>query len=300
MNLRHSTSKTLDLVVVMPVGPDGVEDYILDTLDSVNHYTTPNKKIIIVDDSGKGTWQKLRNRHPDLDVIETPRNHGRNGGLYLTLSLGYLHACEHYDFKVLLKLDTDALVIGETPERDAGEFFAEHPEVGIIGLFSHGTQNDPHNHHWSKFQMRNESGLTGLLRDPRLFFDLRLLLYRARSNGFKRGDYIFGGAYFMSPECVRKLAHAGALSKDSLGRSLLEEDHIFGLLVKSVGVDMADFALGNRPMAMEWKCLPDSPEQLVENKKKIIHSTRKWNDLGEAEIRKILRQLRSTSVGSRK
>ena len=97
----------------------------------------------------------------------------------------------------------------------------------------------------------------------------------------------------MNAECVRRLAEANVLSKKELGRSFLEEDHIFGLLVKSAGMDMADFAGAEYPMALEWKGLPCAPRELIATKKKIIHSTRHWEDLDEAKIRKFFRDLRS-------
>jgi len=67
------------------------------------------------------------------------------------------------------------------------------------------------------------------------------------------------------------------------------------ILVKSVGMDMADFAAEEYPMALEWKGLPCAPRELIATKKKIIHSTRHWEDLDEAKIRKFFRDLRYAS-----
>jgi hypothetical protein len=292
--------KDYDFIVVIPVGPNETIDFALDTIDSVIHYTGPNRKIIIVDDTGgKKIGLALQSRVANLDIVNTPRNHGGQGGLYLTLSLGYLHAYKNYKFKVLLKLDTDALVTGERPEEDAMFFFAQHPKVGVIGLFGHGTKPNVDDGHWSKGQLIRESNLRRLRRDPILCLSLRRLLRKARANGFRLGDYIFGGSYFMSAECVRRLAENNLLYRSELGRSLLEEDHIFGLLSKSVGIELADFAAKDHlPMAMEWRGLPYAPEVIVAKKKKIIHSTRRWEDLGEAEIRRYFRDLRRIRQGA--
>lgn len=290
-------TKTFNLVVVTPVGPNDRPDYVLDTIDSVTHYTGTDTKIILIDDTGgKDTCATLQARLPGLDVVKTPCNYGLHGRHYLTMSLGYLHAYKHYDFKLLLRLDTDALVIGETPEIDASNFFQRHPNVGIIGLYGHGTQTDVDNNHWSQDRLLQESRRKSLLHDPLLCLSLRRLLRRARTNGFQLGDYIFGGSYFMNAECVRRLAEANLLHKKELGRSLLEEDHIFGLLIKSIGIDMADFARGDLPMAMEWKGLPCAPQELIAKKKKITHSTKRWENLNEAEIRKFFRDIRHTSA----
>ena len=96
----------------------------------------------------------------------------------------------------------------------------------------------------------------------------------------------------MSAKCVRRLADMKLLLRAELGRSLLEEDHIFGLLAKAAAVDLADFSTGDLPTAMEVKRLPCAPEELVARKKKITHSVRRWEHLGEAEIRLFFRRLR--------
>jgi hypothetical protein len=193
---------------------------------------------------------------------------------------------------VLLRLDTDALVIGDTPEADAITFFRQHPAAGLIGLYRHGTHPDLDDHHWSKSRLAEESRVSSVLRDPVLSFSWRRLVRRARAHGFRPGDYVFGGAYFMSSTCVRTLADGNLLARAELGRSLLEEDHILGVLAKAAGLEMADFSSGSSPMALEWKRLPCSPEELVAAEKKIIHSVKRWGSWGEAEIRTFFRGLR--------
>ncbi len=112
-------AKSVKLVVVIPVGPTCIIDYIVDSIHSITHYTTPDCQIIIVDDSGKDTGRALQELFQDLDVVKTPENYGKMGGLYISLSMGYSHAHRHYDFEALLRFDTDALVIGDRPEEDA-------------------------------------------------------------------------------------------------------------------------------------------------------------------------------------
>jgi glycosyltransferase involved in cell wall biosynthesis len=286
-------AKIYDLIVVIPVGPNETLEDVFDTVESVLYYTTRERRIILVDDSGKDTCIAVQAQIPDIDVVKTPHNNGGDGGLYLTLSLGYLHAHRNYTFKVLLKLDVDALVIGERPEKDAISFFARYPHLGLIGHYRFDTRPDPDDLHWSKTQLLQEARRKSLLRDPILCLSLRRLLRSARSNGFQPGDYVFGGSYFMSDNCVRRLAVADLLSKKELGRSLLQEDHILGLLAKAAGIEMGDFVSGDLPMALEWKGLPCSPHELVARRKKITHSTRGWKDIGENEIREFFRDLRS-------
>jgi hypothetical protein len=287
---------SFDLIVVIPVGPSEVLAYVLDSIESVIRYTGPSTKIIVLDDSAQNTGALLQSLVPGIDVVKTPRNQGLHGGLYLTLSLGYLHAATNYDFKVLLKLDTDALVIGERPDHDAIEFFARHPRAGLIGLVGYGTRPDGVDHHWSKSRLLYETQLRRLPRDPMRCLSLRRLIRRAAAHGFRPGDYVFGGSYFISSTCIRRLADAHLLSRRELGRSLLEEDHIFGLLAKAVGMDLGDFASGELPMALDYKRLPCAPEQLIAEKKKITHSVRRWENLGEEDIRAFFHARRTLTV----
>jgi hypothetical protein len=57
-------------------------------------------------------------------------------------------------------------------------------------------------------------------------------------------------------------------------------------------MDLGDFASGELPMALDYKRLPCAPEQLVARKKKITHSVRRWEHLGEEDIRAFFRARR--------
>jgi hypothetical protein len=291
-HLRTLMTDSVDLIVAIPVGPSDALANVLDSIESVIRYTGSATKIIVLDDSAQNVGAFLQSRVPCIDVVSTPRNQGLHGGLYLTLSLGYLYAVRRYDFKVLLKLDTDALVIGERPDSDAIEFFAQHPRTGLIGLCGFGTRPDGVDHHWSKSRLLYETQLRRLPRDPLRCLSLRRLIRQAAANGFRPGDYALGGSYFMSSTCIRRMAAAHLLSRREIGRSLLGEDHIFGILAKAVGMDLGDFASGELPMALDYKRLPCAPEQLVARKKKITHSVRRWEHLGEEDIRAFFRARR--------
>jgi len=287
-------AKSVKLVVVIPVGPTCILDYIIDSIHSIIHYTTPDRQIIIVDDSGKDTARSLQGFFLGLDVVKTPENYGKMGGLYLSLSMGYLHAHQHYDFEALLRFDTDALVIGDQPEEDAIQFFRQYPDVGLLGQYHRHVDEE----YRSRVQLIEESRRKNFLRNPLLCMALRRPLLRALANGYDRGDYVFGAAYFMSGECVRRLVQAKLLLRKPLRRSKLEEDHIFTLLVSSVGLAAADFTAGSLPMEVAWNVLPCSPRELVAKRKKITHSTRSWEGMNEDDIRKFFREMRENHAAA--
>ncbi len=138
-----------------------------------------------------------------------------------------------------------------------------------------------------------ETSWRRLLRKPMLFVTFRRLLSIAISNGYEPGENVQGGACFMSAECVRRLAKASLLPRKELRKSICDEDYIFPLLVRSVGMQLGDFATGDLPMGVSWRGLPCSPHDLIAGQKKVIHSTRFWQEMKEEEIRNFFRELRS-------
>jgi len=56
-------------------------------------------------------------------------------------------------------------------------------------------------------------------------------------------------------------------------------------LAKAVNFDIGEMGSGDLPFGVFWKKLPASPEQLLLRKKKVIHSTRSWENMNEYDIR---------------
>lgn len=288
------------LAVVIPVGPDCRLAYVEDTLDSVCHYTTPSRRIVVCDDSGKGTGELLRRRYPAITVLTTPEHYGKDAGLYFSLSEGFRVAYEEFAFDVLLRLDTDALVIGDRPEDDALRFFRTYPDVGIIGSFRTDSNGDRRDFSWAREELARESSYQSLLREPRRwrrFFFLKRILRGARSHGYQPGEHCLGGAYFISRECIRRLHRDILLSRQEIRWSKLQEDHIFSLLMYSTGLKNGDFVTGDAPMAVRWRGLPCGPERLLADGKKVTHSTRFFGERTEEDIRAFFRRERQRATG---
>jgi hypothetical protein len=289
--------ETVTLVVLIPVGPTCDVAFTRDTVESVVHFTTRARVIIVLDDSGKGTGAALQRTFPELVILQTPQNYGKHAGLYLNVSAGFRHAFENYSFNVLLRLDTDALVIGSNPEQAAVQYFRQHPEVGILGSFRTDCNGDPRDFSWPRRQLAKESRFAMVLTHPgrlRGVLLLRELLRRSKQHGYEPGEHCLGGAYFISRDCIAALLRQNLLSRREIFWSRLQEDHVLGLLIHAVGLRHADFATGSLPMGLRWRGLPSSPEDLVGRGKKIVHSTRFFNGLSEQTIREFFRQDRSS------
>jgi glycosyltransferase involved in cell wall biosynthesis len=303
--IATSDIKQVTLCVVMPLGPSADLDYVCDTIESIKHYLTPSHVIILVDDSSKGTGTIIRDRYENVFLLTNRKTHGKFAGLYVTVSRGFDFAIRHFDFKVALRLDTDALVIGPNPEYAAIEYFTKHSDVGILGLYRTHCNGSATDFSWPRDQLFNEltfRALFGLraLKSPvhriMAWRFLRKIFRRSISQGYEPGESCLGGAYFISKDCIARLSENNLLNRRDFLWSKLGEDHIFGLLIHSVGLTHGDFASASLPMGLRWRGLPCSPEELIGRKKKIIHSTRFFENMSESAIRDYFRKCRRANT----
>jgi len=280
------------LVVVIPIGPLGSSytfDDMVDTVESVRHYTTPDRRIIILDSSSPlQLGSKLAAIYPELIVLRPPQNYGLYGGLYKALSLAFLYAHTIFDFRVLVRMDIDALMIGSGLSDDAIRVFEANPKIGLLGTYLNSGEGVA----WPHQQLKRQTHPVMLARDLERTALLRRLNTMAQANGYQPGEHVLGGVVVYNPALIDKLAHHNLLLREELRRSKLQEDHIFALLCKAVGMELGQFSDAAHPMGIAWRGLPASPEQLVYENKKIIHSTRFWRDQNEQQIRAFFRARR--------
>ena len=254
----------VDLVIVIPVGPTCKIEFIFDTISSIKHYIHSSHKIIISDDSQSvGTGAKVIEQFPDVLVIKHEKNYGKGLGLYMTLSHAFCYALDQFDFKALLRLDTDALIIGHDPELPIIEFFKKNPNMGLAGQYVKGVQSPPDDfgNVWKNGGRELYVAIVKLftryyLRHPIIYWKVRKLIFKAISRGYELGEMVFGGAYAFSPIGLEKLRSNGLLPIANLLGADLEEDHFFTMLIAHVGLDRGDLASGELPFACAWKGLP--------------------------------------------
>ena len=285
-----------DVIVVIPVGPNSSVDFIIDTVDSYHHYTKRPYKVVFADDSQQGIGKELKARLPDCDVITTKKAMGGWAGLYITLCLAFRHAVENYQFKAVLKLDTDALIIGNNPEEEVLSLFSDQPDAGIAGQYPNDYFGNPWNINWPKQRIINGTRRWKFFRRPFANWQLRKLYNRALQNGYKTGESILGGAYFMSEPYLAQLYTESLLPNYTLQTVNLGEDHLFSLLAKATGFTLESLSGNEEPFGCAWKGLPVSPEQLIRDNKKIIHSVRYWETMKEAGIRAYFKKMREESA----
>lgn len=289
---------TYDLVVVLPIGPNDNPDFIVDTIESVRFFCQCSLKFIFADDSQQGLGELIKVKYPEADNLINIKSNGLGGGLYITLSLAFKHAVENYRFKTLLRIDTDALVIGLNPQLDAEELFKSNPNIGLGGLYKSGIEivdfnNNVFDNRWPRNYLYDITCTWKVFKRPIANIALRRHFIKAFANGYEIGENIFGGAYFLSESLLIAMYEAELLPDYKLKNSRMEEDHIFSILAKSLNFDIGDMGSGELPFGVFWKKLPASPEELVLRKKKVIHSTRSWKDMNEYDIRRYFSNIRN-------
>ena len=114
--------------------------FLLDTISSIKHYIHSSYKIIIADDSQNPNHEReVKDHFADVIFLGNKRNLGKGLGLYTSLCNAFRYALDHFDFTaVLLRLDTDALIIGHDPELPIIEFFKNNPNIGLAGRTCEG------------------------------------------------------------------------------------------------------------------------------------------------------------------
>jgi hypothetical protein len=285
-----------DIVAVVPVGPGTDPLFVKDTIDSFFHYTSATNKVLVLDDSAEGIGEHIRKTYPQVDLYCTPKPSGTMGGLYVSLCNAFRYALDNYDFKLILKLDTDALLTGGAPEKDALALVGKFPLTAIAGQYPLDYDGNPWDIGFPRDRILNGTTTWKGIKRPFANLVLRKHYLLALQNGYRTGESVFGGSYYISRTFVQKLREQNMLPDRRLRTLNLGEDHLFGLLAKTVGMELHSLSGKGQPFACAWKGLPASPQQLWNEGRKIIHSTRKWQNMNEEQIREYFRSKRTANA----
>jgi hypothetical protein len=284
-----------DLLVVLPVGPDNNG---ADTIESIFCYASASVTILAIDDSRSAETKRfLETCDNRVIVLPSAGFKGIRGALFCSLCQTYKWAWENFDFRVLLRIDTDALLIASGSVHDAIGIFESSRDVGMLGSYRTDCNGSPRDFRVVRHCMRKEYGIRGVMNHERQKA-LRAWIIDAKKSGYEIGEHILGAAAFYSPRFVSAMCELAYLDNMHLFKdSEISEDHLFSLLSFTCGFRLADYATGNLPMGLSWRGLPDSPENLMKRNKKIIHSVKSWGDMPENEIRSFFAAKRNAGRG---
>lgn len=279
-------ARPVRIAVIIPAGS---RDDVLDTLASVVRYTDPSRVILVIDDAGTlhagAGAARIRDLSEDIVVVPPPpAPPGTLGGLWVKLAAGYTWVLERFQPRIILRMDADALMLGDGIEAAAEKAFADSPGVGLLGSYKVGPDGKIRDFSPAARKLRAEEGLRGLIH-PRCRASVRYYARLARENGYVAGEHALGGAFIHSHQAASALHRKGWLYQPQLAPTRLCEDHLMGLMTLAAGFRIGDFSGPGDPMALRWRGLPSHPAELLANGKLITHSVRSWGNLSEQQIR---------------
>ncbi len=301
----------MTFAVAVPVGPDLAEaDRLRSLTTSLQASLGSIGTLIVIDDADSprdltpyiaGSAQRIVILHPP-----PPSQHARRNDRMTASTVTYLQWLADAHVSYVIKLDTDALVIGDF--RAALEHAFLSPNLGVCGAcdrnFVGGRARDLS--HWrrqlrlacSPIQVRIGGGrprlvfaLTGRRARQRRF--LRGAVRSAREHGYQLGEHCLGGAYAVSGAAARALAEGGALEDPTITvGSGLGEDVVLGLLVRAAGFRLDSLVAPGEPFALRHQGLLAAPEELVKRGHTIVHSVKSPDPEVERHLRQEFARLR--------
>lgn len=321
--------------VLVLVGPDDVEVARAEDLFASLRGCEPAVACaLVVDDSPveRGLAERLWLRAPaDVMLLSRPCTGAgteRRGALTgLTLAaLSQLWRRSGAD--LIVKLDTDALIIGPFVEALAA-FFARRPEVGVAGAL--GDSSNPAHRIAEKSAsvpllvralaaaegLRDGSGESAGRAEPAgegeaalrpipiagfglvsaeqasAFAAIEPHVRAAVARGYARLEYCQGGAYAISGELLARMAAAGYFDAvDAWNQLPVGEDVAIGMYARAVGLELADYCGEQEPFGVQWQGLPYALETLVSRGHGIVHSVKNDPRYAEAAVRAFFRERR--------
>jgi glycosyltransferase involved in cell wall biosynthesis len=307
--------------IIIPCGPG--KESVLDTADSIDHYCPEPHNVVFVDDyTTDGTYEALQAaKRPNWHII---RDKKRNGflNLHKMLCAGYRYAYNNFPGCLVLKLDSDALMIRSGIITDALEYMKTNPDIGLFGVYKID-YNKPRDFTMHKRQMDRASSPWRQIIGLRPLWTK--LLRVAESKGYKRGENVFGGGYFITWPCLDAMNKSGYLDppdswygpvtefclktfQNILRRNLpyswhsrLAEDVYFSMAAVAAGYKLGHFAVPTAPICLEWRGLPYPAKEMWSQGYKLVHSVDKGPNTSANEnegltARELFRKIRESEI----
>ena len=277
---RRMNKSYRQCIVMIPAGPSTRMDFVEDTVESINfHIGSSAVCTVIIDDSRTRGFFPLADKYENVQVLEAViydegfADMSQSGSLFGKQLKALEEVQKRFRFDVLLKADTDSLVIGNGVQQDVLRFLSSHPDVGIVGAYTHRGDGSPKDHAMALKgrQLTHEITFPRCLRNLSLAKALRGLVRRAEENGYARGATCTGGGYFMAARLVDTMEQNGFLRLQILRHSKLSEDTLMGLLAYACGFRLSDMPVNSDVLAINHTGLPMPVEELVARGKKLLH-----------------------------
>lgn len=277
-------------VYVVPVGP-GEWPVLRDTIESILHYEGADAKVVVADDDSVDSRAAVvRAAFPQVDVIRSRWPSCGAWRIFPMLARTIRICLERYDFEVLGKVDTDALMTGPGLGRHAIERFRADPSLGMIGTYRVRGDGVPEDYSLDRWLLSHQLRYSLALRD---------IVDAARSSGYD-GEKCVGGLYLLSRELLEAADRSGLLRRRLPWWLVLSEDTRFSLVTLACGFRLGSIGGPGEPTMVGLNNLPMPKEDVLREGKLAVHSTRRgMEDETEDELRAYFRAIRETDAPAR-
>jgi hypothetical protein len=263
-------------VVVIPAGPGEAQlGRVTDLVDAIaRHEPRAPAAILVVDD------QPPRRFPTGTTVIANPRNGrgiGTLGGTCAATLAGLAWAHEHHPGAWVLRLDTDAAVIGPYAQRVEDRF---QPDDGILGschVTCNGERRDVsaiakevRRHARPVWAFVHPPRRPGYVRwaEPRT----RAIIRAAGRSGYAPGEHCIAAGCAITPALIDAAATRGWLQEPQRYiNQRLGDDMLLGAMCRAAGLQLRD---ATDIFGLALRGLPDTPENLVRRGFAVVHSVK--------------------------
>lgn len=313
----------MSFAIYIPVGPSSLDIYRLnDLLSSIRAHEPSVDGIILVDHGAtERNFSPVITRFPDLrlEIIKPcfQHDHGtwRGAGCVANLaSLKVIIDGMNPDF--VLKLDTDALVIGPFGEQ-LSTILVNNDSLGIVGTLGTSCNMEKRTYAFDTVSKRRFDAAFDVSRRLRngwqcldnkdmarwnIFGPRQAAAFRSVCDELQgtlppdfSGQHCQGGAYGISKEFILRMTNKGYLN-DAL-RWLyipIDEDKMMGAYCSSVGLALGDLSRSGEPFGVQNVGLAYGPREMLDRGYKIIHSVRNDAAMSENDLRRFFKTARSS------
>lgn len=271
-------------VYLVLAGP-GTWPVLRDTIESIRHWEGDEAKIVVVDDATVDCRAAVvQSVFPEVDVLRRRWPSGGPPRMYPLLAGGLRELLGRYEFEVVCKLDTDALVTGPGLMARAAEAFSAADRVAMMGTTHLRGDGVPEDHTYDWWT---------LSQTERWSPGVRRLAARARAGGYA-GQKVHGGLCFFSRRGLEAAERADLLTWRPPWWSLMPDDLHFALVSHASGLGLASFGAPGEPTVSGQSFLPLDKEQVTRAGKLAVHSVRRGRGgESERELRAYFRALRT-------
>jgi hypothetical protein len=264
-------------VVAIPVGPSAIEaERARDAIASARAHEPAVEAVVVVDDGGPGDRS-----FDGCVVLPNPRRgrgYGTLGGTCAATFTALAWARDHAPGAWVLRLDTDALVIGPFAAAvDAA--FADDPHAGVLGSCHRTCNGEARDVSAWASEARRHARVVWTWRRLQLGPSrARALVQRALAAGYQPGTHCIAAGCAIAPGLI------GAMDLDPEPwiRSRLGDDVLLGLAAAAHGFALRDL---HAVFGLHHVGLPDAPQRLVDRGFAVVHSVKNDPAHAEADVR---------------